>query len=208
MRAKFINKLNEIALSNVNLKDVLSKEFFKIFYGNEFNIEMLMFSYANDYAIDPNTLDIDEWQDSEDGKKYIEYSIEYRFSEVISMLDDVIRDDNSIIIWREIFVDENWLDHIEKQGNRLGIYWSYDKNAAEAHWGYDLKNKQIKVLLESKVNAEHINWIETIQQNMDFSMEEEKEIRLYKNTLLKINNIYIDGEIINIEKIKNKIFRA
>ena len=43
---------------------------------------------------------------------------------------------------------------------------------------------------------------------MNPSYEDEKEIRLFKNTPLKLISIKIDNEKMNISSIKNKIFKA
>src|SRR5574343_2107265 len=36
-----------------------------------------------------------------------------------------IHNDN-IHIYRAITVDDDWIEHLQKQGRRLGIYWSYE----------------------------------------------------------------------------------
>jgi hypothetical protein len=80
------------------------------------------------------------------------------------------------------------------------------KNAAEPHNGYDQSNKMNKCLIVSNINKEYVNWVETLRLNLDPSSTDEKEIRLYKNTPIKIEKLYINGKSLNIENIKNKIF--
>jgi hypothetical protein len=109
-------------------------------------------------------------------------------------------------------VKKDWLKHLETQGNRLGIYWSWDPDSAEPHWGYD--NLKREIMIESKINEKYVNWIETLQQNINPNFEEEKEIRLFKNTPIKIlaiynQNAYEEGKSMRISKLlKNKVFKA
>ena len=58
------------------------------------------------------------------------------------------------------------------------------------------------------MNADHVNWIDTIKTNMNPSNEGENEIRLFKNTPIKINRLWINDVEIDISPIKNKIFKA
>lgn len=46
------------------------------------------------------------------------------------------------------------------------------------------------------------------QQEQQEMLEDEKEIRLFKNTPLKINKLWINDEEVDITFIKNKIFKA
>jgi hypothetical protein len=106
-------------------------------------------------------------------------------------------------------VDNNIISLPEKH---LGIYWSWDENAAEAHWGHS-GGQNIVVLIKSSVREEYVNWNETIIANMDISLgENEKEIQLFKNTKLKIEELYVDDEnIIDMPEngmLKTKTFLA
>jgi len=138
----------------------------------------------------------------------MKYEAEYKFDEVINMISDQIKNDN-IEIFRIITVGKNWIKHLEKQGNHLGIYWSFDEDAAEPHWGYNNSKKQIKALIKSLIDQKYVDWVRTIRANLTLSTgEEEKEITLFKSTPLKISSISINDEEQDISKIKNKIFKA
>ena len=60
----------------------------------------------------------------------------------------------------------------------------------------------------SSVKVDEVDWINTIRLNMDPSAEEEKEIRLFKNTPLEIESLEINDKEIDITLIKDKIFKA
>jgi len=93
----------------------------------------------------------------------------------------------------------------------LGIYWSWDERAAEAHWGNSAHNND--ALIKSSIKEEYIDWRNTLYANMDMSLgEEEKEITLFKNTSLKIEELYVDDNDVMTSDfasvIKNKTFYA
>ena len=105
-------------------------------------------------------------------------------------------------------VADDWYEKLINSGKHLGIYWSFDSNSAEAHWGHN-QNTPVEVLIKSSVNEEYVNWVDTIMLNMNPQLgEEEKEIRLFKNTSIKIEQLFINNEEIDISKIKNKEFKA
>ena len=61
---------------------------------------------------------------------------------------------------------------------KIGIFWSWDEAAAEAHWGsFGLGTE--KILLKAQVGRDDIDWEGTFEANMAPSTgEEEREIRL------------------------------
>lgn len=81
----------------------------------------------------------------------------------------------SVPVWRMITAPPNW-----KPGAQpLGIYWSWDEHAAEAHWG-SFNDDHVKWLLHGAIAASDIDWPNTIAHNAYPSYEEEKEITLRK----------------------------
>jgi hypothetical protein len=203
MKAKFIY---ETAFVNIQKEDIINKDTLGIWTQNDFNRQLFMYSYAQENNLNPEEMDEDEWIQTEKAEKWIEYEIESRFYDTLNKFRYEIIDGPKISIWRKMTVPNNWLEHLQKEGNRLGIHWSWDPDEAEEHWGYD-ESKDL-VLIESVVNIDYINWSDTIRLNMDPTSEDEKEIRLFKNTPLQIISLQINEKDINIMSIKNKIFRA
>lgn len=115
--------------------------------------------------------------------------------------DDIITDK-----YLDEFVDDNWLEHLKTQGKRLGIYWSWNPDSAIEHWGFSDTKKT--AIIESEIEERYVDWKTTLELNMHPYYFEEMEIRLYKNTHLKINSIKLDGEQIDISSIKDKVFYA
>lgn len=164
--------------------------------------------YLLNYFIEVNDLDEDDSDDIEKSPEYHEFVKDefygYLESTKDNLYDKIDYNTNKIKIYRAITVDDNWIDHIKKQGKRLGIYWSWDIDGAETHWGDPKKKKE--ALIESEIDEKYVDWIETFRLNIHPSYNEEREIRLFKNTPIKINSIKIDGDEIDIEEIRNKIF--
>lgn len=66
-----------------------------------------------------------------------------------------------------------------------GIYWSWDYDAAEPHWGVFTKS-YITWILETKVSYNAIDWVATLGQNALPEYKNEKEIRLKEGTPVKL----------------------
>jgi hypothetical protein len=61
---------------------------------------------------------------------------------------------------------------------KIGIFWSWDENSAEAHWGSFGPGTE-EILLQARVGKDDIDWEGTFEANMDPATgEEEREIRL------------------------------
>ncbi|MFA5152667.1 MAG: hypothetical protein WC554_08925, partial [Clostridia bacterium] len=205
--------LLEMSIESIKLEDIVNKQLIDYFMSDESVLDYVKMTYANENNLDteqylnnPN----EDFEKSKEFREYFEYEVENMFWETRNkFVYDIIDDNDEISIWRQMRVGSNWLEHLEKQGQRLGIWWSWDSKAAESHWGYDIKEKPIKINIESKINTNYVNWPATIKANMHPTYEEEKEIQLFKNTPLKIVAIYDQrGNELDISKIKNKIFKA
>jgi hypothetical protein len=203
------NWLNEKSINDIDITDVINSKTVNHIIQDNYNTEYFMYRYADENSLDVLELgDSDEWANTKEGQQFIKYDIEYIAEEIINNFKyNIIGNNIEIPIWRAITVDDNWLDHIQKQGQRLGQYWSYTPSGAVTHWG-DYAKYNVAVI-ESSIAEEYIDWIDTIRLNMMPLSEEEKEVRLFKNTPIKINKIWINKKEIEISDfIKNKIFKA
>lgn len=204
----FKNWLNESTLDDISVEDILSKSYDENV--NRYISDITQYSYAYKYE-NPEMSEMtdEEAAETEDFKKWIEYEMEQRYDDVIDRLYDIPRENGKIRIWRVISVDDKWFEHLKTQGKHLGIYWAFEKNAAEAHWGHNNDNKKLYARIEALVDENKINWLDTVKVNLNFDTgEEEKEIRLFKNTPLKVEQIEINLEEQDISSIKNKTFYA
>ena len=104
-------------------------------------------------------------------------------------------------------VSPNWFKKL-KNGDELGIYYSYSKEKADAHWGQFGKGHDT-VLITTTVKSEQIDWNRTFNANMDISIGDlEDEITLIKNTPIKIKRLEINNVDVDISRLKDKNFRA
>ncbi len=165
--------------------------------------------YVCDYRYE-NDIDEDIEDDviasDEDFKFWLRNRIWESFNNILIILKNKIRSDGTITIHRAMKVKDNWYETLEKEGKHLGIYWTYDEHKPEAYCGNSQPNEAIII---TKVNEKYINWNETILLNMDVTLGyEEREIRLFKNTPLKIERLIINNQEVDITSIKNKVFYA
>jgi tRNA nucleotidyltransferase/poly(A) polymerase len=200
--------LNETPIDSITSDNIITPQYIKDVKRSD-NYER----YIEYYKYENNLEDEDKEviEQNEDFKEWFIWELKYKYDDVIDKIKEKIKPNDTIDIWREMTVDDNWIYHIGTQGKHLGIYWSWEENAAEAHWG-DSK-KYNKAIIKTSVKEDNIDWTNTIYANMDLALgEDEKEITLFKNTSLKIEELYINGEDImdspQAIPIKNKIFYA
>lgn len=198
--------LNENSINNINSKEVLTKKYFDLLFNDSFNKELLIYAYKYENSID-DEIDDEVIFDSKDFKNWLIYEFENKFDDKFYEINSFIKDDNTINLYRIMMTDENWINHLIKEGKHLGIYWSFKKENAEPHWGYN-QNKKYKVLLETNIDETYIDWVTTFRLNLTPNVEQEKEIRLFKNTPIKIISLQINDKPININFLNNKIFKA
>lgn len=203
--------INEAKLKDLNPKEAITKDIRELFLEDEYTINWMVSQYCQENYIECDPEDEEEMEtisNSEDFKKFVEYELEYRVEEAINAIENRIID-GKITIWRIISVKPGWLQHLQQEGKRLGIYWSYEKGAAEPHWGYKGEETPYYALMQASVKEEHVNWPETVELNIrPDTGEDEKEIRLFKNTPLKLEKIWIDDVEQDISSIRDKTFKA
>jgi hypothetical protein len=151
--------------------------------------------------------DNEEITGSEENQYRLKEEIADNYYSVLNDLEDLI-ENNQIKIYRKISVSNSWTQKLENTERPLGIYWAWEKDAAEAHWGYDKGLKE--VTLESSVSIDAIDWITTMQLNINPFYNEEKEIRVIAGTPLKLIAVYDDKDksLLLTPQIKNKTFKA
>ncbi len=203
------NFINEMSLHSLSYDNVLNKEYIdNLKASDEFERFIEYFKYEEGLE----DLEDEEIENHEHFESWFHDELKMRFDSAVEKISSKIKSDNSIDIWRMMTVDKNWLSHLIQSGKHLGVYWSWEENAAEAHWGKYGGNHQT-ILIQSSVNENYVNWEDTIELNMSISLgEAESEIRLFKNTPIKIISLEINNEqIIDTpegNQIKNKTFYA
>ncbi len=92
--------------------------------------------------------------------------------------------DGNATLYRVITAPRDWTP-----GDRHpGIYWSWDEDAAEAHWG-DFSDGQVKWRLTGVINMRDVDWTTTLSMNVQPDYKDEKEIRIKDGAPVKLMKV-------------------
>ena len=200
-----------MSVKGLNYTDVITPEYIR-------QVEMSdnYDRFIENYQYEENMVDVDkeEIENTPEFKNWFKYELNYMYDNAVERITNNLKPDGTIDIWRRITINDEenrWISHLADAGKHLGIYWSWDERSAEAHWGNSAHNNE--ALIKSSIKEEYIDWRNTLYANMDMSLgEDEREITLFKNTLLKIEELYVDDNDIMTSDfasvIKNKTFYA
>jgi len=133
-----------------------------------------------------------EWEEALE--KYIEnkwYDFSHHFSKIAKMQDGKLK------IYRKITLESvpKFLYYLNKgkpiKGYKgIGVFWSWDKDQAEAHWGHGKYSKKL-ILIEGLVGINDINYEATARKNLNPSLgEEEAEIEVKENAAITIVKVH------------------
>lgn len=123
----------------------------------------------------------------EDNQKFQAWYLQWaenRIEEKAYGLGDLIKG-GVIRIYRVITAPADWKPD---PARHPGIYWSWDKGAAQAHWG-EYREGMAEWMMVADVEARYVDWTFTVAHNADFDYEEEKEIRLLPNAPVKMIHV-------------------
>lgn len=141
-----------------------------------------------------------------------QYALEY-YNRMIDLffefLDDslTIVDDSCIKIFRKMIISKSNLDLFLKglednnfgEYSGIGVCWSYDIKAAQAHWGMNFKDP-LDITLVGLVDINQINIQYTGLLNLDISIGlDEKEIRLNNDAYINITEIHYEDVIQHVD---------
>ena len=180
-------------------KQYLIKESY--FKDEEYYIEKAIEEYDDNYLEEIYEMEYPDNDPNEDEEHYKEFMYDFFSRTIEDILDDVYHTlENEPEIYRKITVSKEWtIDNLEDRN--LGIFWSYEENAAEPHWGYDSTFIELLLVGDIENNKDIVDIEETILLNMNPSIgEDEKEIRLIEGKQLLITEVNLDGETIEVNK--------
>jgi len=208
---KFI--LNEKLLNNLDFNEIVTKLYLELQEQsgrlNPYVSQYMHEEFGEFFDPDNDATDI---INSTDFKNWLKYELESRFEDLYYDFETNVVDENGYVtLYRSMKVEDNYLELLKTcKVKRVGIYWTWNFNKAEPHWGYNDNNKQNDIIFETKIKEEYINWIDTFRLNLEHEYyNEENEIRLFKNTPLNITNIWWNNNQINIiNDIKNCNFKS
>jgi len=125
----FENFIYESLLTSVNLDSILTRDFVEDMAAKD---EWFMTLYKDEEQLtDVDDEDIDQ----EDFLNWLEYDLRYKLEELIRLYRNELIQNGKVTVWRAMTVTSSWLTHLEREGKHLGIYWTWDPDAADTHWG-------------------------------------------------------------------------
>lgn len=205
MSIKFIDILMEMSIVDINQSDLIRRlkialiglfpnidlelfldNFFKSYPDTKINLNKPNKNWVDFAKID----DIDKKSflsimNSENMNKFL-YNILDR-KEIKKILSK-INQYGDIIIYRSMTVNKEWFNNLKNEKvKRLGVYWSWEKGTTV----YGDYSKNYEIELTGVIKEKHINWIDTIIQNIMYGGDygDENEITLFKNTPIELIKI-------------------
>ena len=208
------NIISEKTIKQVSLKDFNKREIISqwMLSNPESIYTKFQYEMQDDYYLNPEEkdeimdMDYDDNHNLPKFKDWLNYEVESVIEDAIDNISSYIKNDGTISVWRKMTVTDEWLKSLPSTASRLGRYWSFEEDAAEAHWGGSEGNT---IKLKAVVPETYIDWQQTITANIDPTIgEDEKEITLFKNTPIRIGELEVNGKVVNIDKISDKIFKV
>ncbi len=150
--------------------------------------EQVMEEYRNDMDLDDEDEDGDHIEvdmSTPEFESWFERWVEGQYGEAEWYINEGLRS-GKITLYRCITAPEDWTPDPNRHA---GVYWTWDKQAASAHWG-DFNSGHIKWMLETEVIEDAIDWVATLGQNAMPCYAEEKEVRLKEGRPVTITAYY------------------
>lgn len=133
---------------------------------------------------------------TEEEFNYVKQIIEHDFEDIIGDIYDCV--ENTKTIYRAIKVPNDF-NLEELINNPLGIYWTYDENYAEAHWGVGDKLITLKAEIQ---DSKDVDIESSILLNLAPHIGlDEKEIRMIKGSDVLLISIKDSDDIIEVNRI-------
>jgi len=110
-------------------------------------------------------------------------------------------EEGKLVIYRSMTIKnlDNFLKLLaqgktEKGYHGLGIFWAWDEDKAESHWGGGGGHE---IIIKALVDINHINYTATARKNLNPSMgEDEAEIQLKEHSPVIVTQITSDNKVV------------
>lgn len=178
-----LRRIFEKINSKINLQESASIEFDEIFkeLGKDNDLSQLTRGMSEFDEYDKVDVNSDEFREF----------VYDKFAELYDNLYSYL-DSSELRLWRRIDVNDSVLQTILKGNANLGIYWAYEKDAAQTYFNTTGKNE---ILVGAFVDNADIDWIKTFTVKLEVDIaDDEKEIRLKPNKNLKIFEFTVNNK--------------
>lgn len=151
--------------------------------------EQLVDQYRREHGIKGDDEDDDtglgggnsDESDTEDFKHWFKGWAQDRIWDAWGEFSHLFDGEGNATLYRVITAPENW----DPTTRHPGIYWSWDKDAADAHWG-DFSDGNFKWRMAGVINAKDVDWTSTLAMNVQPDYKDEKEIRIKDGAPVKL----------------------
>jgi len=128
--------------------------------------------------------EVSEHLSKEKGREYAIEHMQELYDESVWRIENELDGEDC---WREITVKEG-VDPTKL--TNLGIYWSYDEYAAEAHWAGE---GDVKLTFHARIDLKYVNKEWTVYNNTDPSIgESEKEVNLIQHSPIFVYDVTVE----------------
>lgn len=146
--------------------------------------------FLSRYARDNDIIDNDDFDDfdgpsgvdptSREFREWLEDWVDDEVWDVWNNFSHLFDAAGNATLYRVITAPSDW-----QPGERHpGVYWSWDADAAEAHWGnYD---GQVEWRITAIINKSVVDWVRTLAMNVMPQYKEEREIRIFENAPINV----------------------
>ena len=129
-------------------------------------------------------------------KKWLKEWAANRIDDALFEIENHYRGAFNLMVYRMIVAPQTWNPYAQS----LGIFWSWQEDTAEAHWG-SFNHGMNKYLITGEVDRNHVDWASTLAANANPSTGIEKEITLLHGSPVKI--VQIRQATINVYNIRD-----
>lgn len=187
------NYLEDELIDSLNLENLDSEIILEAISFFKYKIEL-----KNEIT---NVDSIEELLDSKYSKQYknilIYLLIKEKFNNEISV--EFSNFSYPLKIYRAIKLTEIQFKKILESKSGCGIYWTYEKDLAETHWGYD--EDGISYVFNAETTKDNIDWNSTYLANLHPTTgSDEKEITMKLKSKIKLISVSKENKEITINK--------
>lgn len=118
--------------------------------------------------------------DDERFERYIEQWAQENVYDVCRSIRRYIKGD-VIRCYRVIMAPENW----DPEAQHPGVYWSWDRHAAQAHWG-NFGSGQVEWIMVADLPVTIVDWPVSLAMNANPDTGDEREIRIFDGAPVKL----------------------
>ena len=178
-----LNVLEEQAKLTMTASPVAHFPSWDEFVKKEGGIEKIVNGFGSSWdQWEPYDREETEAFDALEQKEQREYLERRAYEDLENRYYDVLGDHSMWSFPLDVYRVVTLRDIRELKRRGIGVFWSWDESAAEAHWGNFGKGYQ-KYVIHAQVQESDVDWEATVWVNLDPSLgEEEKEIRLKEGT--------------------------